>query len=322
MLKSWASVCIKSTQNAIYLNTKRGCLMAENTNAILSQKKNINWFPGHMAKAIRQVKNKIKLVDLIIEVRDARVALSSGNRFLDEIIGNKSKLIVLNKSNLAESENIQSWKIWFKDQNQPAVFINALNQKSIKGISDEARKMMKQKWEKFIKKQIAPPPLRMMIVGVPNTGKSTLINRLTKRNAAKTGDRPGVTQSQEWIVLGKDLELLDTPGIMPSKIDTKEQGLWLCAIHAIKDEIVGKVEVATFLLEYLLKKNTKQLHQKYNIDFTSGLQVDEYVLLIGERLNFLKTKGEIDFIKTCDQILSDFRKGLLGHCSFEFPPPK
>ena len=296
--------------------------MAENLTAILSQKKNINWFPGHMAKAIRQVKEKIKLVDLILEVRDARVALTSGNRFLDEIIANKPKLIVLNKSNLAEPENIQIWKTWFKNQNQSFVFINALNQKSIKAISSEARKMMQPKWNRYIKKQIKPPPLRMMIVGVPNTGKSTLINRLTKRNAAKTGDRPGVTQAQEWIVLGKDLELLDTPGIMPSKIDTKEQGLWLCAIHAIKDEIVGKVEVATFLLEYLLKKNSGYLQKKYQIDFTSGLLIDEYVHSIGERLNFLKSKGEIDFVKTCDQLLFDFRKGLLGPCSFELPPEK
>lgn len=294
--------------------------MPENEKAILVQKKNINWFPGHMAKAIRQVKDKMKLVDLILEVRDARVALSSGNRFLDEILGDKPKLIILNKSNLAEPENMQLWKNWFKNNQQSAIFINALNQKSIKAISNEARKIMQPKWEKYIRKQITPPPLRMMIVGVPNTGKSTLINRLTKRNAAKTGDRPGVTQSQEWIVLGKDLELLDTPGIMPSKIETKEQGLWLCAIHAIKDEIVGKTEVATFLLDYLLKKNVVDLHKKYNLDFTTGLSVNEYIFQIGAQLNFKKTKGEIDFAKTCNQILKDFRKGFLGYCSFELPP--
>ena len=294
--------------------------MSENINAILSQKKNINWFPGHMAKAIRQVKEKIKLVDLILEVRDARVALSSGNRFLDEIIGKKNKLIVLNKSNLAEPDNVQAWKQWFKQNQQPAIFINALNQKSIKAISSEARKIMQPKWQKYLKKKITPPPLRMMIVGVPNTGKSTLINRITRRNAAKTGDRPGVTQSQEWIVLGKDMELLDTPGIMPSKIDTKEQGLWLCAIHAIKDEIVGKVEVATFLFDFLKQKNQEMLQKKYDLNLSENISTEEYLAQIGERLNLKKSKGEIDLVKTCDAFLLDFRKGQLGNCSFEYPP--
>ncbi|MBU3918061.1 ribosome biogenesis GTPase YlqF [bacterium] len=272
-----------------------------------------------MAKALRKVKEKVGNVDLIIEVRDARIPLTSGNSSIHEIIGNKPRLIVLNKSNLAEEENIQRWKKWFSDKKQAAVFINSMESRSLRQLTKEARKMMRGKWESFKKKGIRPPPLRMMILGIPNTGKSTIINRLTKRNAVKTGDCPGVTRSQDWIVLDKDLELLDTPGIMPPRIETEEQGMWLCAVHAIKDEIVGKEKVAIYIVSHLMVKESAELKSKYRLK-NLDCSAEELLLEIGTCLNFKKLRGEIDLAKTSSQVLIDFRKGALGGCSFEMPP--
>ena len=293
--------------------------MTTNENSVLHHKKRINWFPGHMVKAQREIQKKIKLVDLVLEVRDARVALTSGNQKLHAMLGNKPRLVILNKSNLADPKNIALWEFWFTAQKQAFIFVNSFDHRSLKQVTTMAKALLKEKWASFEKKGIRPPPLRMMMIGVPNTGKSTIINRLTRRNAARTGDKPGVTQSQEWIVLGKDLELLDTPGVMPPRIETEEQGLWLCSIYAIRDEIVGKEKVAEFIIGYLLQKKSRKLFQKYQIERLSD---DDATIIerIGERLNFKKQKNQIDYAKTCGQILNDFRKGLLGRHSFESPP--
>ncbi len=280
----------------------------------------INWFPGHMAKALKDVRQKISKVDLVLEVRDARIPLASGNRSLEKALNQKPRVIVLNKANLAEKANIKLWQSWFAERNDQFLFLNSFDARSLKMLSKMARAIMQPKWQKFIKKGIQPPPLRMMLLGIPNTGKSTIINRLTKRKAAGTGDRPGVTRSQEWIVLGKDLELLDTPGIMPPRIDTEEQGLWLCAIHAIKDEIVGKEKVAAFVVKHLQRIVSLEFINKYKLKDPELIESEELILQIGSNLNCRKKGGEIDYAKTCSQILHDFRSGLLGECSFERPP--
>lgn len=279
----------------------------------------INWFPGHMAKALREVKERIKQVDLIIEVRDARIPMTSANSSLLGIIGNKNWMVVMNKSNLAESNVSNAWQTWFQEKGIKALFVNALDQPAVKHLERASKETMKKKWETFRKKGIQPPPLRLMIVGIPNTGKSTLINRLTKRKAAKTGERPGVTRHQEWIVLGKDIELLDTPGIMPPRIEREEQGLWLCAVHAIRDEIISRERLARFIIETSKEKNPIELKKRYKLEYLDQ-DVDELILLIGKHLNYIKHKGDIDSSKTCNQILKDFRNGSLGQCSFESPP--
>ena len=295
--------------------------MADSDDSILQYKKRINWFPGHMPKALAKIKKKIGKVDLVLEVRDARVALSSGNRNLQKLLGNKPRLVILNKSNLADPENMALWKTWFRSQDQPFLYINSFDQRSLKQVTTKAKNLMEKKWETYRKKGIRPPPLRLMLLGIPNTGKSTIINRLAKRNAARTGDRPGVTQSQEWIVLDKDLELLDTPGIMPPKIDTYRQGLRLCAIHAIRDEIVGKERVAEFVVNFLQGKNWEEPLRKYPIESTDG-EPSETICRIGRSLKHIKKGDRVDYAKTCGQILHDFRKGLLGRHSFESPPSR
>lgn len=280
----------------------------------------INWYPGHMAKALREAGDKIGKVDLVLEIRDARIPLTSGNPSIEKYLRQKPRLIICNKTNLADKANVKLWQDWFAARGEPVLFIDAFSEKSIKILSKKARAVTKDKWQKFEKKGIQPPPLRMMLLGIPNTGKSTIINRLTKRRAANMGDRPGITRSQEWIVLGRDLELLDTPGIMPPRIDTEEQGMWLCAIHAIKDEIVGKEKLALFIVNHLLEGRFSEFFEKYQFDSVSVPEAQDLIHRIGDRLNFRKKGGEIDYLKTCNQILLDFRKGLLGACSFEHPP--
>ena len=279
----------------------------------------INWYPGHMVKALRGVQKKIKSVDLVLEIRDARVPLASGNQTFQNLLGQKLKLIVLNKSKLAEPDIIKKWQNWFNQAGQPVVPTDAFDQDCARRLKEAANQVLEKKWNSFKKKGINPPPMRMMIIGIPNTGKSTLINRMTKRSAARTGDRPGITRSQEWIVLGKNLELLDTPGIMPPRIETEKQGLWLCAVHAIKDEIVGKEKVAIFVLSTLIDKNPNVLKKRYRLEQIAP-DVAGQLMQIGKNMNFLKKKGEIDILKTCSLILHDFRKGILGPCSFELPP--
>ena len=250
----------------------------------------INWFPGHMAKALKDVRQKISKVDLVLEVRDARIPLASGNISLEKALNQKPRLIVFNKANLAEKANIKLWRNWFAERDDRILFLDAFDARSLKMLSKMARAVMQQKWQKFIKKGIQPPPLRMMLLGIPNTGKSTIINRLTKRKAAGTGDRPGVTRSQEWIVLGRDLELLDTPGIMPPRIDTEEQGLWLCAIHAIKDEIVGKEKVASFVVKYLQQIASPDFINKYSLQDSEVIESEELIMQIGSKLNCRKNR--------------------------------
>lgn len=273
-----------------------------------------------MAKALRDVRLKISKVDLVLEIRDARIPLASGNPSLEKALNQKPRVIVFNKANLAEKNNIRLWQHWLSERNERFQFINAFDEKSLKKLLKMARAMMHPKWQKFISKGIHPPPLRIMLLGIPNTGKSTIINRLTRRKAAGTGDRPGVTRTQEWIVLGKDLELLDTPGIMPPRIDTEEQGLWLCAIHAIKDEIIGKEKVASFVVDHLQQALSPEFLTKYQLSDSETAGGEELILKIGSNLNCLKKGGEVDYAKSCSQILHDFRLGLLGACSFEKPP--
>lgn len=280
----------------------------------------INWFPGHMAKAIRDVRLKISKVDLVLEIRDARIPLASGNPALEKLLHQKLHLIVFNKANLADKANIRLWQSWFSRRKEQVLFLDAFDMKSIKSLSKMAHAVMQQKWQKFISKGIHPPPLRMMLLGIPNTGKSTIINRLTKRKAANTGDRPGVTRAQEWIVLGKDMELLDTPGIMPPRIETEQEGLWLCAIHAIKDQIIGEEKVAAFVVNHLQQADTPEFFQRYQLDNSEILESQELLLRIGAKLNFKEKGGGVDYVKTCSQVLHDFRLGLLGACSFEKPP--
>ena len=220
-------------------------------------KSGLNWFPGHMARAIREIKEKLKLVDIVLEIRDARAPLASGNKMMDETLRQKSRLILLNKVNLADPKTIHLWDEWFKTQGEPYLFLDCFDKGSMKKVMTMARAIVDQK-----RKDSNPETyqykakLKLMIIGLPNTGKSTIINQLANRSATKTADRPGQTQVQQWIVIDKDLDLLDTPGVMPPLLAKEEHGLWLSAIHAIPDDVAGEELPAVFLIEYLNEKNS------------------------------------------------------------------
>lgn len=280
----------------------------------------INWFPGHMARAIREIKEKLKLVDIVLEIRDARAPLAFSNKAMEETLRQKSRLILLNKANLADHNMINQWEEWFKTKDDPFIFLDCFDKSSIKKVLSMARKIVEQK-----RKESNPDndkvktKLKMMIVGLPNTGKSTIINQLANRNATRTADRPGFTQVQQWIVIDKDLDLLDTPGVMPSILTGEEHGLWLSVLHAIPDEIVGEELPARFLIEYLKGKKSKELMEKYRLE-TLEVSVDYIIAKIATIRGCVRQKGLPDLERVYKLILLDFRKGELGKVCFESPP--
>lgn len=280
----------------------------------------INWYPGHMAKAIREIKEKLKLVDIVLEIRDARAPLASGNFALDDTLRQKSRLIVLNKVNLADPKIIHLWDEWFKAKGEPYIFIDCFDKSSMKKVMSHARSIVDQK-----RKESNPETyqhkakLKLMVIGLPNTGKSTIINQLANRNATKTADRPGQTQVQQWIVIDKDLDLLDTPGVMPPILARAEHGLWLSAIHAIPDDIVGEELPAKFLVEYFKDLNSKDFKERYKLD-NLDLSVEEILDKIAVLRGCVRQKGLADLERVYKLILLDFRRGELGKCCFGLPP--
>ena len=283
-------------------------------------KSGINWYPGHMARAIREIKEKLKLVDIVLEIRDARAPLASGNKAMDETLRQKSRLILLNKVNLADPKMIHQWEEWFNKQGEPYIFIDCFDKGSMKKVMSLARSIVDQK-----RKDSNPDTyeykakLKLMIIGLPNTGKSTIINMLANRSATKTADRPGQTQVQQWIVIDKDLDLLDTPGVMPPMLAKEEHGLWLSALHAIPDDIAGEELPAKFLIEYLRDRQSKELKDRYKLE-SFDLSVEEILEKISVLRGCIRQKGIPDLERVYKLILLDFRKGELGKICFGIPP--
>jgi ribosome biogenesis GTPase A len=282
----------------------------------------INWFPGHMNKAIRQIKERIKKVDIILEIRDARSPLVTGNKEVHKAIGpDKCRLIVINKLNLADLNVVKKWEAWFETQGVPFIFINGLNKSTIKKVVEVARQTV------FDKKVISNPDfseekkkkIRMMTIGLPNTGKSTIINMLANRNASKAADTPGLTRQQLWIRIDEDIEMLDTPGVMPPRIEKHEHGLWLAALHAIPTKVVAPEMTACFIVEYMLETKNKFFAERYkfeNLDVDLVSALDQIAKIRG----CIRHKGESDYDRVYQVLLSDFRDGTLGPISFGVPP--
>jgi ribosome biogenesis GTPase A len=279
-----------------------------------------NWYPGHMAKALREIKQKLKMVDIVLEIRDARAPLASGNRNLSESLGQKRKLIILNKANLADSEILAKWIKWFDEQGEPYLFINCFDKPSLKKVISMARKIVEANRKECNPDYVeTKTKLKMMIVGLPNTGKSTIINQLANKNATKVADKPGQTVLQQWIVIENDIELLDTPGVMPPQIDKPEHALWLSAIHAIPDDIAGEDDTAVFIVKHLLARKEKDFLERYKIE-TADISVDEAFLKIASVRGCLKQKGLPDLNRVYKLILAEFRKGEIGKTCFGLPP--
>ncbi len=275
------------------------------------------WYPGHMTKAKRMMQENIKLIDLVIELLDARVPISSRNPDIDELGKNKARLILLNKSDLAEERQNDAWMEYFKAKGFAVVKVNSKKgggMKSIQGVIQEA---CKEKIERDRKRGILNRPVRAMVVGIPNVGKSTFINSLAGKACAKTGNKPGVTKGKQWIRLNKNVELLDTPGILWPKFEDQKVGLHLAFIGSIKDELLNAEELAAELIRRLRVYYPGVLAEKYGIEETE----DSYECLsqIAESRHCLLRGNELDTEKAALLLMDDFRNGRLGRLTMEFP---
>lgn len=278
----------------------------------------IQWFPGHMAKARRQVEEKLSLIDVVIELLDARIPLSSRNPMIDEIIKNKPRLILLNKKDLADSLITNLWIDYFAKQGIHAHPIDSLSGSGIHKIADLSMELVQTMQEKRASRGLQPRNVRTMIIGIPNVGKSSLINRLAKKNVAQTGDRPGITKAQKWIKSGDRLELLDTPGILWPKFEDQIVGYRLAATGAIKDEILDMIDIASFVVDYFKVHYPERLSERYKLDDLPEDKI-ELLELIGRKRGCLISGGNVDYDKVAEIILRELRTGKLGSFSLEDP---
>lgn len=273
-----------------------------------------------MAKAKRKIAEDLKLVDIAIELLDARIPMSSRNPEVDDIVGNKKRIIVLNKSDLSDPEANKRWVEYFARENTKVILANSVAGSGLKEVSAASRQLMKEKLDKLKSKGLLVKTTRALIIGIPNVGKSTFINRLAGRNAAQTGDRPGVTKSKQWIKVGPELELLDTPGILWPKFEDEKVGLYLAFTGAIKDEILDVNELAVKLLEVLMEKFRENIKTRYKLgEIPEGTDAHTLLEMIGRKRGFLISGGEVDLQRTSVMLLDEFRGGKIGNISLETP---
>ena len=275
------------------------------------------WYPGHMTKARRMMQENIKLIDLIIELVDARVPLSSRNPDIDELGKNKARLILLNKSDLAEERINDEWIDYFKDRGYSAVKVNSKKGGGMNQIRSAIQEACKEKTERDRKRGILNRPVRAMVVGIPNVGKSTFINSLAGKACAKTGNKPGVTKGKQWIRLNKNVELLDTPGILWPKFEDQQVGLHLAMIGSINDEILNVEELALSVIDYLTAEYPGTLEKRFGFE-----GVTDRVEILGEIARVrgcLKKGNELDYEKAARLLMDDFRSGKLGRITLEKP---
>lgn len=268
----------------------------------------IQWFPGHMAKARREVAEKLKLVDIVLEIVDARLPISSRNPMLDSLIQQKPRLMLLNKSDLADVKETQRWHDYFASQGIHCLAINANQGKGINKITPKVKEILAEKIERQAARGMKPRPVRAMCIGIPNVGKSTLLNRLANKNMAKTGNTPGVTKGQQWLKTGKDLELLDTPGILWPKFEDKEIGKKLALTGAIKDALLHMDDLALYGIEFFKEYYPEQLAERYKLtDEDMTLNNVDMLMLITKKRGFQE-----DYERGSVMIVQEVRDGRLG----------
>lgn len=279
---------------------------------------NINWYPGHMKKTMDNIKSSLKLVDVVLEIVDARIPIASRNPLLDEVLGDKPRVVLLNKMDLANEAMNKKWLEYFKAKGYEAILIDSVKGTNLNKIESTSRQLLTEKFKKLEEKNLNLKRVRAMIVGIPNVGKSTLINRIANRRSAKVGNRPGVTRQNQWIKTGKDFELLDTPGVLWPKFESEEIGLDLAFTGAIKDEIMDTETLAFKLIEKLNHIDKGIIETRYKIE-TEGLSTLEIIEAIGQKRGCLIRGGEFDYEKISNIVLDEFRKGVLGRITLEGP---
>lgn len=275
------------------------------------------WYPGHMSKAKRAMQEDLKLINVIIELVDARVPLSSKNPDIDPMANGKSRIILLNKCDLADPSVTARWKKYYEEKGFFVALVNSKNGKGVKQVNEVIQSACKEKIERDRRRGILNRPIRAMIVGIPNVGKSTFINSFAGKSCTKTGNKPGVTKGKQWIRLNKNVELLDTPGILWSKFEDQTVGLRLAFIGSIKDELSNQYELCMLLMQYLGEHYPKAIPDTYQIEPAEN----EVELLerVAKRRGCLKAGGEHDLDKAANYVIDDFRNGRLGCISLEQP---
>ena len=276
----------------------------------------INWFPGHMRKTQREIKENLKLVEAVIEIRDARIPRSSANPDIEKLCGNKPRLILLNKSDLTESRVTREWMKELSKDNVKAIEVNCLKGKGLNQIKTALEELLKEKLERYKAKGLVNVVIRVMVVGIPNVGKSTFINKMAKNNIAKTGDRPGVTKSKQWIKTPLGIEMLDTPGVLWPKFEDERTALNLAFTGAIKDEIMDTEELSYRLVERLQKHYANELMARYKIERVFEDPLDTLDAIARKR-GCLMSGGHIDYNRIAVILLDEFRGGKIGNISLE-----
>ncbi|MCE3019448.1 ribosome biogenesis GTPase YlqF [Parvimonas micra] len=278
---------------------------------------NINWYPGHMKKTMDNIRASLKLVDIVGEIIDARIPISSKNPVIDDVLKDKPRIMILNKSDMADENETKKWLSYYRKQGYGAVVVDALHSKGLDKIYSVAKEMLADKFKKLEEKNLSAKTIRMMIVGIPNVGKSTFINSISKRKSAKIGDRPGVTKQVQWIKTKNDLELLDTPGVLWPKFEDERIGLHLAFTGAIKDEIMDIENLAFRFIDELNKKDVNILKNRYNLSEDSYEETIFLMDEIGRNRGAILKKNEIDYFKVANLVFDDFRKVKLGRITLE-----
>ena len=294
-------------------------------------KTNINWYPGHMAKTKRQIVEDLKLIDVVVEILDARIPISSQNPDIQQYIKNKNRVIVLNKSDLADDKTTEAWVKYYAAKGITAVITDSNSGKGIREVISAIFEVAKESQEKFAEKGRSGKNIRVMVLGIPNVGKSSFINRISKKTSAQVGNKPGVTRQKQWIRVDEGIELMDTPGVLWPKFGNEEVAMNLSYTGTIKDEILEKTEIAYSLLKFLVNNYKANLTERYKLENSVDeiLGSDEYnddnerylavFELIGKKRGAIVSGGRVDYEKVSNILLDEFRSGKLGKISLELP---
>lgn len=276
----------------------------------------IQWYPGHMAKAFRLMRENMKHVDIVFELVDARIPASSRNPELDEVLGQKPRLLVLTKTDLADPARTKEWVQYFKDQGLAVVALDTRGHKTPQIMTKAAREVLADKWANLAEKGVKDKAIRALVAGIPNVGKSTLLNHLVTKNVAITGDRPGVTKKLQWLKTPTNLELLDTPGVLWTKFEDKRVGEHLAMTGAIKDQLINNDDVVLGMLKFMRDYNPKAITERYHLpeDSFDTMTDVEILLLITQKLGF-----KDDYDRAAERMLIDLRRGKLGQYTLEVP---